>query len=218
MDGSNDRSLTDELVGGAISSIPLVGSVLAPLGERLSKLVREEHQRRTSYALQCAEQASGMQREELAETIEHDPQLLPLLTRLLYLVGMNGHDRVLGAMGAALGTAACNKHRIDEAELVLIAVTDLHPHHLLVLSRLVEREKSLAESERSRGLDPEQLSASLPLAPETVLLCLVTLLSRGLVEGGVSGELKWGSATPPSYRSRSVGRAVVEMLTTIGNR
>lgn len=43
--------------------------------------------------------------EDLAAAIADRPQMIPLLTRVLFAAGMNGYDEVLEVLGAAVGTA-----------------------------------------------------------------------------------------------------------------
>jgi hypothetical protein len=92
-----------------------------------------------------------MDREELGEVIAEDPRLIPLLERILFTAGMTGHDRTLSAMGAALAHALRNRDRIDEAELLLIAVSDLRGEHIAVLQPSPRTPRPPRTTYRSRG-------------------------------------------------------------------
>lgn len=96
---------------------------------RLTRAVVAEQKRNRSRALRAAELMSGLSREDLAETIADNPRLVPLLTRVLYVSAMTGQDEVLAALGAALGAAASDEQRIDEAESMLARVEELRRHH-----------------------------------------------------------------------------------------
>jgi hypothetical protein len=51
---------------------------------------------------------------------------------------MNGSDRPLAAMGAAVGDADRLRDALDECELILTSVADLTDSHTLVLLKLTE--------------------------------------------------------------------------------
>ena len=111
--GENAIDLAGELAGAAL--LPGFGAFTKVLARGL----RQEWTRKGSVALRAAEKASGLTREEMGEAIAEDPRLLPLVTLLLYVAGMNGHDRTLAAMGTVLGDALRERKALDECELIL---------------------------------------------------------------------------------------------------
>src|SRR5450631_2725122 len=129
-------SLADDIVEGIVSLIPIAGPLAAPLAKRLTRAVRAERARNFSVAIKAAERMSGRTREQLAEAIEEDPRLVPLVTRLLYAAGMTGQEESLWLMGAAFGDAVREPEKLDDAEMVLGAMTDLRAHHVRVLQLL----------------------------------------------------------------------------------
>src|SRR3954447_61548 len=94
-------SALEHLAGLAGIALPGVGTA----SQWMARKIHEEWARHRSTALRAAERTSGLSREDLAETVSADPRLVPLVTRLLYAAGMNGHDGTLRAMGAAFGDA-----------------------------------------------------------------------------------------------------------------
>ena len=128
-----DDGLIDELAAGVVESIPITGNILAALAKRVSKKIREEWTRNSSKALRAAELASGLSREDLADRISEDPCLVPLVTRVIYAAGMTGQDTILRALGTALGDAVRDSEKIDEAELLLVGISNLRAHHITIL-------------------------------------------------------------------------------------
>jgi hypothetical protein len=134
---------TGETVDDGASLVPtlLLGpfaGVAAPLVKRLSKTVRHESQRRHSVALAAAERVSGMSREDIAVAIADNPDLVPLLTRLLYTSGMTRDDRTLRLLGAALADAVVHPARIHDADMISRVLTDFTPAHFVVLRTMSE--------------------------------------------------------------------------------
>jgi hypothetical protein len=160
--GSVSVDLAGELAGAAVPGLGTITKVLA------TGLLREWGRNR-SVALRAAEHASRMTREEIGEAITQDPRLVPLATRLLHAAGMNGHDRVLTAMGVVFGAAIRQRESLDECELILSSLadlTDIHAELLLLAGRRVPRPEgaseglgwSLEDLQRDSGL-PERLTA-----------------------------------------------------------
>jgi hypothetical protein len=166
--------------------------------------MREERERRVSVALNAAERIAGMSREELGDAIEEDPDLVPLVTRILYAAGMNRYDRTLAAMGRALGDAVRDRERINEVDLILTALADLRGEHIVVLQYLVaEYQVSPNITVRpSLGAVAEDTGLSVQLC----MLCLAALSSRGLVAtvGGLDGT--------NVYEPTDLGRILLDVL------
>jgi hypothetical protein len=179
MERRDDR-LPEELTAAAAEMIPVIGPIAGLLTKRSVAKIREEHARRVSIALQAAERLSGMTRQELGDAIADDPRLVPLVTRVLYAAGMNGHNRTLAAMGAALGDVVRERERLDGAELILTALADLSDAHIhvLVMHTSMCYRRSPPDDEPS-ALHIRELSG---LPSPVVGLCLAGLIGRGLVE------------------------------------
>lgn len=195
-DRRESRDLVDQIGGDVLNSVVEVvaGSIpgVGAAAEALVRKVRQEHQRRRSIALRAAEDASGLTREEIAEAIAKEPRLVPLVTRVLYAAGMNGHDATLKAMGAALGQAVGRPDAIDEAELILTALADLTDNHARTLLLLSKDPPELSGT--ARVWTVELLERKSDLAPRATSLCLAALVARGLaaVTTGFGGGNVYG--------------------------
>ena len=208
MAGAEDP-LTDDVVAGAIESIPAVGPILAPFAKRGFRRMREEWARNTSKALRAAERASGMTREQLADAISEDPRLIPLATRVLFAAGMTGQDSILRALGTALGGAVREPDKVDEAELLLIGMTDLRRHHVAILEIMSEDPPQPGRPGGGfvhwhAGLITEKSGYS----RDVVTICITGLLSSGLIR---AMDDTYGAA----YEISELGRtalAVVDQL------
>lgn len=203
---TNDDDLPDDLFAGLVGMVPVAGSLLSPLAARLSRNVREARERNASTALAAAERVSGLTREELAAAIADDPRLVPLLTRLLYAAGMTGQDEMLKAMGAALGDAVRDRQRINEAELLLMALAELRTHHIDVLRVLLTEPPPPADNPSGKGAWVMNVIAEQAgLREDFTSLCLM-----GLVNGGLAvPQTLWGAT---GYAPTDIGRTVLEVL------
>jgi hypothetical protein len=169
--------------------------------ERLSQKMREETARRRSVALRAAESLAGCSREDLADQITADPRLVPLLTRVLFAAGMNGHDETLGLMGASLGLAISTRERLDEAELVLDAIERLGELELSVLTAVVDQRNQGKDA--FTALDIQEVAQ--PTPGRLARLALSGLLAKGLMEA-TSG---FGALV---YELTPTGETVLEVL------
>jgi hypothetical protein len=131
-----------------------------------------------------------MSREELGDAIADNPRLIPLVTRVLYAAGMNGHDRTLAAMAIALGDAVGDRDHLSEVELILAALADLGAEHVILM-----------EAFDAIGGAPEFIvPGNSGLSKRVVSLCLANLVSRGLVKSErVAGQ----------YATTELGRVVL---------
>jgi hypothetical protein len=194
--------------GAALAGFPIPG--LGILGERFTSHLREEWTRKSSIALEAAERAAELTREELGEVIANHPRLVPLATRLLYAAAMNGHEDTLRAMGSAFGDAVRDPDGIDESELILTALADLTEDHartlLLLSAEPPEREDS------ARVWTAATLAEESKIPPRSAILCLGALLARGLVDAG-SGF----GRREPSYEITEPGKQVLQALREYAN-
>jgi predicted transcriptional regulator len=190
--------LPEELTAAAAEMIPVIGPIAGLFTKRSVAKIREEHARRVSIALRAAERLSGMTREELGDAIAEDPRLVPLVTRVLYAAGMNGHDRTLAAMGTALGDAVRDRDRLGEVELILAALADLGAEHVILLGVL---------GGAGTGSTADRLIiGNSALSHRVFRLCLAGLISRGLVTS------RTGRSFNVHYDITELGRVVLEVL------
>ncbi|WP_100499641.1 hypothetical protein [Geodermatophilus chilensis] len=190
----------EHLAGLAGITLPGVGTA----SQWMARKIREEWARNRSTALRAAERTSGLSREDLAEQVAADPRLVPLVTRLLYAAGMNGHDNTLRAMGAAFGDAVRDREAVDECEIILGALADLTEAHSIVLLTL--SEKPLDPPPDLPHWVPYLLEERSGLPPRTTSLCVAALVARGLVVAptGFGGEIV--------YHVTPLGRDVLAVL------
>ena len=196
--------------GGAVGDVvaSLGDSLLPGLGPPVRGLLRSvqaEWARNGSVALQAAEAASGLTREELTEALRAAPRLHPLLTRLLFSAGMNGYDPVLRAMGTALGQAVTESAQVDECELILTALADLNAAHGALLRLLNDPPDRAPEGDGSGYWTQETLLAAAAFSERAGELVLAALISRGL------------AAIPPMalgtpVQITALGRVVLDVL------
>jgi hypothetical protein len=176
----------EDLVEGLAGLFP--GGSLVGVGlRRLTRAVVAEQKRNRSRALRAAEAMSGLSREDLAETIADNPRLVPLLTRVLHVSAMTGQDEVLTALGAALGAAAADEQKIDEAEFMLARVEELRRHHFQILHLFDARSpyQTHRMSEKGERIDywrEDEIIAKLPMRRDLVEMALAGLHSSGLLQ------------------------------------
>lgn len=191
-----DDHLGADLVEGIAGLFP-GGSLLSVGARRLTRVVVKEHKRNRSRALGAAELMSGLSREDLAETIAENPRLVPLLTRVLYLSAMTGQDEVLVALGAALGAAASDEQKIDEAEFMLARVEELRRHHFQILHVFDARSphETHRTSETGERVDywyEDEIVAKVPMRRDMVEMALSGLRSSGLLKvESMAGRSIW---------------------------
>jgi hypothetical protein len=173
------------------------------LAGRLAGRIREEWGRNFSTALRAAEEVSKLSREDLAEQLSSQPGLQPMVTRLLYAAGMNGHDATLRAMGMALGKAVREPDRHGECELILLALSDLNAAHTEMLQLLEEKPPPYSESYRPWTSESVMAASTLPksVAP----LVLAAVIARGLARQSAGGYDETVSIT-------ELGQLVLDVL------
>jgi hypothetical protein len=204
-----ETPLAEEVTAGVVGMMPILGPVVAPFAKRLHVKIREEWERNSSKALESAEQISGYSREELQDQIAEDPRLLPLLTRVLYAAGTTGQDKVLRALGAALGDAVRNRQNIDEAELLLIAMSDLRSHHIVVLDIIAGEPPSFTPSNDIHRWNVGLIAATSGYEESVANLCIVGLINSGLVRA--LGTYGGGSV----YEITELGNTLLTVLRSL---
>jgi hypothetical protein len=194
-----------------MESMAALGGVAVPGGGPLFQLMarklREEWQRNASTALKRAEEITGLTREELADEIARDPRLVPLAARLLHAAGMNGHDRTLKAMGAALGDAVNRRESVGECELILTALSDLTDNHAAVLAVVAQDVPGETDRERRSRWSREALEEASGLGDRVVTLCTAALVARGLVR--MPGAILGGGN---HFQITELGQLVLDVL------
>lgn len=200
-----DEVLTDELAASVVELIPFVGPSLAVFTKRGSKKIREEWIRLTSKALRTAERVSGLSREDLADRISEDPRLIPLVIRVLYTAGMTGQDVILRALGTAFGDAVRNPEKIDEAELLLIGMSNLRRHHIDVLEIMSENLPHPSLPNTYIYWTPENLASKSGYSRDLANICISGLLQSGLIS-------QVADAYGVAYEITDLGRTALEVL------
>ncbi|MGY4766961.1 hypothetical protein ACXC9Q_08585 [Kribbella sp. CWNU-51] len=191
----SDESLPADLAGDLVSSVLPGGG---PLLSRLIGAVAGEWSRNQSHAMSAAVRTSGLSREDLVERIEEQPELVPLVTRLLHEAAMTGQGPLLEAMGAAFGAAVVESARAPEYELVLGGLRNLHGVDVRFLREIRDRPvfQQQTEEEEAEALESDRLQTSFRLAvrlqvsEETLWFGLVRLANQGfaVTEGVYSGN------------------------------
>ncbi len=131
----------------------------------------------------------------MAERVASDPQLVPLLIRVLRAAGSVGYDGALDAMAEALGGALKDPAKVDEAFLIVPALESFGPYHGLILEQVARHSGTTAEGESKHPtwIEPSLVEATgLPSA--VVALCVADLRRAALVSSVVTwgGELGMG--------------------------
>jgi hypothetical protein len=215
--------LLPDFVGGLLDPLP-GGGALGVLGERLTRVLRDEWRRNCSLTLRMACEHAGLSREDLAERLSEEPRLAPLVIRVLWASGMNGHDKTLKMLAGFLGEAFADISRVDDVALMLAAVADFTEHHVkvleLVATPLVDAElpRETPASNWTTGL---VVSAS-SMRPELALAAAQGLLNAGfLSDSGIDG----GGATYGDMSEggtiltlTEMGRTVLDVLQEVSER
>lgn len=211
--GAGDDHLFPQLVGGTIGLLP-GGSLLAVAGERAARAVSAELRRNQSRTLHLAIQRAGMSREDLAEALETQPSLVPLLIRVLHAAGMNGHDKTLRLLAGFLGDALGDVSRVDDASLMLTVVSDLGEHHVKVLETVsyapseLPKTRNRSSTHWTTGL----LKEASNMREELVLVAVQGLINAGLVaDAGIDGggpDFEGGTI----LEITEMGKTVLEVL------
>lgn len=221
--GDGNDLPSDLIRSGADALLPGLGAV----GGRLSDVVRSEWKRNTSRALRVAEDASGLSREDLEELLVANPETVPLLVQVLYAAGMNGHDRTLRAMGAALGLAAdatrrTDRHTLADIEGALRGMREFDDRHFAVLGYLaplaVPRydEHDVPDYDR---LSTEAIASAVGLAETSATACCLALASAGLLHQAPAMTIRHSDRDTPdvyfhgehvAYVVTALGRALCE--------
>lgn len=174
-------SLAPDLAAGVVETIPFVGPLMAPFAKLGAQRISREWARKNSVALRAAERSSGMTREDLADKLSEDPRLIPLVTRVLFAAGMTGKDTILRALGTALGDAVRDPDNIDEAELLLISMTNLRTQHLVILEILSEDPPQPDDPRNRTYWHRELIAAKSDYRRDLVDLCVSGLVGSGLI-------------------------------------
>lgn len=170
--------------------------------------VRAEWGRLQSDAIRAAERSCGLSREDIAERLEANPQLVPLTARVLVAAGMTGHDEILHSLGAALGEALLRPDHVGEVELVVIGLERIRPVHVKVLELLPgpSPEQLKKGSEAEIPWNADSLSLALGLPSDRCYTLGIGLVNSGFAEsvsvlGGGSG-----------FRITTLGSTLLDVL------
>jgi hypothetical protein len=191
-------------------ALPAVGPVAGPLARRLGDALQREWRRNASSVLKLACQHAGLSREDLAERVEQHPELVPLITRVLYEGGMTGADRPLRILAGYLGNAIADPTQIDDVAVILGAINGLAEPHVRLLEML-----SVPMYEGSVRWHRGSVHGRSPYRPEVTTSAFRKLIDAGLVDdGSLRGQLLSDSAVP-TIEVTPMGRDVLAVLQTV---
>jgi hypothetical protein len=139
------------------------------------------------------------------DRICENPRLIPLVVRVLYTAGMTGQDAILRALGATLGDAVREPEKIDEAELLLIGMTNLRRHHIVILG-IMTKSPHPANPSKVTYWTPERLADE-----SNYDLYLVNTCATGLTQSGLI--IQAGDAYGVFYNISDLGRIALEVWT-----
>ena len=111
---------------------------------------------------------------------------------------MTGQDKVLDALGAALGDAAREPSRVDEVELLVMGLEDIREQHIRVLA-LLSSEGGGAVGIAARGNMSEDDAAA--------------LLTRLANAGFARTESLWSGL---GYGITTLGQTLLDVLAQLG--
>lgn len=168
----------DDTVAGALGSLIPGGGVASGLLKPLVAKVRDECSRSRHRVIRAIQSQTGATYEEIIESIEQDPALQPLFVRAMVAATQTGHHSILDALGASFGLAVQDRHRIDEAEILLIALKDLAAHHLTLLEILRDL---VQESDDSPTRTLEAINGACDWTEGVTEMALQGLVNAGLV-------------------------------------
>jgi hypothetical protein len=208
----SDGDLADGIASALGLAVPGVGEIAQG---HLAKLIRKSFGELTSgrRVIRAVERSTGMSYEDVVEAIEEDPRLQPVALRVLVAAVQTGHHKTLDALGATFGIALAERPRLDEVELMLIAIKELTAQHFALLETLASPpppEQSADEASQWHGVN---LAQWLGWTQGLVYMVLPGLFSAGLVE------------TPPSigfsgfrfFRPSEMGSVMLDVLARLAD-
>lgn len=151
------------VLAGELAGLLPAGSLFQGFTTRGVQAAIDELGRLHSPAIDAAEQACGLSREDIAQRLEDEPQLVPLAARVLFQAGMTNQDETLRALGAMLGALILTPDDTDEAELIIIGLGDLRRVHLQIL-RVMDGSPKSRITRRQERARPELTRLSDALA------------------------------------------------------
>jgi len=164
-----------------------------------------------SLAMAAAERTAGMSREDIADRINTHPELVPLVTRLLYEGAMTGQHPVLEAMGAAFGSAIGDLPNLNQYELILGGLRNLQGDDVRLLRLIRDRHVFWQQGDDPETPETEEMQTARRLAlrsgqsEELVVFGLVRLTNQGFAtSSGVVGGSR--------FEISEMGRLLYEAL------
>ncbi len=218
----SDKNLVPELAAAAVDSLP-GGAILGVLVDRAARAVQSEWRRNQSTAIRVATARAGLSREDLAELLEREPRLSPLLIRVLFAAGTNGHDKTLKLLGGFLGEALTDTTRIDDVSLILSVIEDLSEHHIKVLEIV---ESPLNSHDVATEASATRWTTGLVvrvagMRRELALVATQGLLNAGLVSndgidggGATFGDLETGGTI---LQITELGQTILQVLRAVSD-
>jgi hypothetical protein len=140
--GATLGGLVGFAVGGPVGAI--VGAAVTPALEKWASLCIAEFKRRGVVVVGAAAVGSGLSEDEVLDAVLSDPDLQPLLSRILEAIAHTDSKEKLLLLGTVLGEAINNRpNRLDEDFLIVAALDDLEPVHLRVMELLEQPQAKM---------------------------------------------------------------------------
>lgn len=127
-------------VGDASGAV--LGNALGPLLVRMLQRALPEWRRKAEKTLGAAFDSSHVPPQEFLRIVESDPGLSALALRVLESVRFTANERKIKALGALLGGEIRRRgETVDEATLLVDAISQLEAPHVMVLEAMEVFEK-----------------------------------------------------------------------------
>lgn len=170
------------------------------------KPILAEWQRNSSDLIRRAEKISGLSREDIAELLEANPDLVPLTTRILFAAGTRHSDEVLKALSAVLAYALVNPEGVDDAQVYVDVLEKLGTHHIRLLKRA---EHLMLELPRFGASDLYRDSG---MSDAMGRMSLNDLVQADLLTEARTHVQAMSVSNTPMYELTDSGRLVLEVL------
>lgn len=170
------------------------------------KHVVAEWQRNNSDLIRRAERISGLSREDIAERLEAQPDLVPLTTRILFAAGTRHSDEVLKALSAVLAEALAKPESVDDAHVYVDILEKLGAHHIRLLRRA---EHLMLEFPRFGVTDLYRDSG---ISEAMGRICLNDLVQADLLAEARTHVQAVSVSNTPTYELTDSGRLILEVL------
>lgn len=134
-------------------------SMLASPAKAVSKvasLILQEWSVNSSVVMAVAERTAGMSREDIVDRLEANPELVPLLSRLLHEAGLTGQHKILESLGATFGHGISNPEKAGDIQVILGELGSLKDSDIIVLKVMSEADSVFASQKTPKEIEHEQ--------------------------------------------------------------